>query len=251
MMTDVSHLERRYRRLLAWYPEAFRREHEDEMLAVLMAGAARGRRRPGLADSVDLIRTAIWMWVRPWTQRPTPTVVWALRLMVLAAGLELVALATVVGTQARLRAAIVARFPHFSAAQWQVAVHSHLLPVEIGAPIAAIVWLGLAWANGRGHGWARGLVVGLFGLTSLSLLAAVGQHVATYAPADLIAGCALWMVGLLTLLLSFTPRSDRHYHRRPGRRDVDPHPGRPAAGRARRARRRRWFLELSSGTDRP
>jgi hypothetical protein len=218
-MTDATHLERRYRRLLAWYPKAFRREHEDEMLVVLMAGARNGRRRPGLADSADLIRNATWMRVRPWAKRPAPTVVWALRLMVLAAALELVALATVVGTQASLRAVIIARFPHFTAAQWQAEVHAHILPVEIGAPIAAVVWLALAWANGRGYGWARGLLVGLFGFTSLSLLAAFAQHAATYAPADLIAGCALWLIGLLTLLLIFNPRSDPHYHQRPNPHD--------------------------------
>jgi hypothetical protein len=41
-MTDSSGLERRYRRLLALYPRAFRTEREEEMLAVLMAGAAEG-----------------------------------------------------------------------------------------------------------------------------------------------------------------------------------------------------------------
>ncbi len=218
-MTEVTDLERRYRRLLAWYPKAFRREHEDEMLVVLMAGARGGRPRPGLADSADLIRNAIWMRIRPWAQRPAPTVVWGLRLMVLAAGLELVALATVVGTQASLRAVIIQRYPHFTAAQWHVEVHAHILPVEIGAPIAAVVWLGLAWANGRGYGWTRGLVAGLFGLTSVSLLAAFAQHAAAYAPADLIAGCALWLVGLLALLLILNPRSDRHYQRRTDRHD--------------------------------
>jgi hypothetical protein len=218
-MTEVTRLERGYRRLLACYPKAFRREHEDEMLAVLMAGARQGRRRPGLADSADLIRSAIWMRVRPWPWRPAPTVVWALRLMVIAAALELVALATVVGTQARLKSVIIAHFPHFTAAQWQAEVHAHILPVEIGAPIAAVLWLGLAWANGRGYGWARGLVAGLFGLNSLSLLAGFAQHAATYAPADLIAGCVLWLVGLFTLLLIFNSRSDPHYHQQPGGRD--------------------------------
>jgi hypothetical protein len=220
-MTDVTHLERRYRRLLAWYPKAFRREHEDEMLVVLMAGARTGQRRPGLADSADLIRNASWMRVRPWAQRPAPTVVWAFRLMVLAAGLELVALAAVVGTQARLKSVIIAHFPHFTAAQWQAEVHAHILPVEIGAPLAAVVWLALAWGNGRGYGWARGLMVGLFVLTSVSLLAAFAQHAATFAPADLIAGCALWLVGLIALLLIFNPRSDRHYHQRPNQPDRD------------------------------
>jgi hypothetical protein len=38
-MSGPAGLEWRYRRLLAWYPRSFRREQEDEMLAVLMAGA--------------------------------------------------------------------------------------------------------------------------------------------------------------------------------------------------------------------
>jgi capsular polysaccharide biosynthesis protein len=48
-------LERSYRRLLAWYPRGFRREHEEEVLAVLLAGARPGQRRPGLAEAANLI----------------------------------------------------------------------------------------------------------------------------------------------------------------------------------------------------
>jgi hypothetical protein len=71
-----SALERRYRRLLAWFPAAFRREQQDEMLAVLMADARPGQRRPGLLGSADLIRNALVMRARligsrsenrPWT----------------------------------------------------------------------------------------------------------------------------------------------------------------------------------------
>ena len=54
-------LERRYQRLLAFYPTAFRREHEQEMLAVLIAGAAEGQRRPSLDEAIDLVMNAIVM----------------------------------------------------------------------------------------------------------------------------------------------------------------------------------------------
>ena len=57
-MTDQEHLERAYRRLLAWYPREFRRENEQEILAVLMADAPDDKHRPGLAESADLIRSA-------------------------------------------------------------------------------------------------------------------------------------------------------------------------------------------------
>jgi len=58
-MIESAGLERRYRRLLAWYPRPFRREQEDEMLAVLMAGARKGQRRPGLLETADVIRSAL------------------------------------------------------------------------------------------------------------------------------------------------------------------------------------------------
>ena len=48
-MTDQTTLERRYRRLLAWYPPAFRQDHGEELLAVLMACVSDGQHRPGLA----------------------------------------------------------------------------------------------------------------------------------------------------------------------------------------------------------
>ncbi|MFI6784998.1 hypothetical protein [Micromonospora sp. NPDC050276] len=48
-------LERRYRRLLAVYPWEHRRVYEDEMLAVLLAGARPGQRRPGAADVRNLV----------------------------------------------------------------------------------------------------------------------------------------------------------------------------------------------------
>jgi hypothetical protein len=69
-MTKSSRLERRYRSLLALYPKAFRREHEEEILSVLMAAAPEGQERPRIAESADLIRSAILMRVR---QMKVPT----------------------------------------------------------------------------------------------------------------------------------------------------------------------------------
>jgi hypothetical protein len=49
-------LERRYRRLLAWYPPEHRRRFSDEMVGVLLAAAPDGARRPELAGTIDLVR---------------------------------------------------------------------------------------------------------------------------------------------------------------------------------------------------
>lgn len=69
-MTDAADLERRYRRLLKCFPARYRREHEQEILSVLMAGAKEGQRRPGLADSADLAMSALFMWWREVTRQP-------------------------------------------------------------------------------------------------------------------------------------------------------------------------------------
>jgi hypothetical protein len=227
-MTDQSQLERRYRRLLACYPRAFRREHEDEMLVVLLALARDRRRGPGIADAANLLGNALWMRIRPAAPRSLPSVFWGVRLMVAAAFLELVAIGTAVASEGAVRAAVTRHFPHFSAAHWAAVVHGQIVPVEIGAPIAAAVWLLLAWANDRGYRWGRGAVPALFGLTSIGLLTAVSHDAATYASADLIVGGALCLVALAATLLIIGTDSNRHYDR-PGSGDrrLGPGPLRP------------------------
>lgn len=64
-MTGASGLERGYRRLLTCYPARFRSEHGEELLAVLLAGARDGQRRPGLAESASLLRSGLGMRLRP------------------------------------------------------------------------------------------------------------------------------------------------------------------------------------------
>jgi hypothetical protein len=58
-----SGLERRYRRLLAYYPRDHRERHGEEMVGVLMAGAA-DRSRPGWRESADLLWAAVRLRLR-------------------------------------------------------------------------------------------------------------------------------------------------------------------------------------------
>jgi hypothetical protein len=58
-------LERGYRRLLACYPGWYRRVHEEQMLAVLMADAPPGKRRPGIAEAADLLWGALRVRCQP------------------------------------------------------------------------------------------------------------------------------------------------------------------------------------------
>ena len=216
-MSDREVLEHGYRRLLACYPREFRRENEEEILGVLLAGAADGQRRVGVAEAADLIRGALWARLQP--SRPCPqTVRAAVRLMYAGAALELGILVTVIVTEGSVRSAILARYPGLTAAQWHAVVLAHLLPDELFAPIAVALWLWLAWAHSKGHYWARVVFSVLFGLTTLGLLSALSESAATYAPADLLAGVAKWLLQAVVLLLIFSKRSAPFYQPNPNAR---------------------------------
>jgi len=66
-MSDMAALERRYRRMLAWFPAEHRRIYGEEMIGVLLASASDDRDRPSLADTIDIavggLRTRLRRWV--------------------------------------------------------------------------------------------------------------------------------------------------------------------------------------------
>ena len=204
-LTDSASLERGYRRLLACYPRAFRRENEEEILAVLLACAQDGQTRPTLEAAADLVKGAVRLRLRPRQGQPR-TVLAAVRLMYAGALAELAALITIVVTAGSVRSAVMHSYP--------AAVHGaaiHLVVDEVFAPIVIAVWLWLAWANGRRKDPARLAFAALFGLISLSMLGALAEDGAIYAPADLIAGGVLWLIALAALVLIFTPASNRYF----------------------------------------
>ncbi|GAB1646284.1 hypothetical protein [Krasilnikovia sp. MM14-A1259] len=65
-MTAHDELEGRYRRLMAAYPMLHRREYEEEMVGVLLAGAEPGQRRPSARDCADILFHGLAVRVRGW-----------------------------------------------------------------------------------------------------------------------------------------------------------------------------------------
>jgi hypothetical protein len=212
-VTGTGDLERRYRRLLVFYPRRYRRRHADEILAVLLDGASAGQRRPGLAESASLAGSGLGMRLRPDLPGSARTVRAAVRLMYLGAAVELGVLAVIAATVGHLHAAILAHDHGYTATQWQSEFHQHIVPPEIGAPIAACVWVWLAWANGRGHGWARALFLVFVGVTTASLLSGLAKGAFTYAPDDAVAGIALCTVALAAVMLIINGQSRPYYSR--------------------------------------
>lgn len=210
-MNEQARLEQRYRRLLAFYPRAFRRENADEILAVLLACAQDGQQRPGLAASADLIKGAIQARLRPAPGQPRNVRI-AIRLMYAGAAVQLAALATIVMTAASVKSAVALRYPGLAVAQHAVSLN---LAIDyISVPIGVIVWLVLTRALVRGRNRARAVLAADLAAMTLSVIIAIGQGCVTYAPADLIAGAVEWLIALAACALLFTGASARFYQPR-------------------------------------
>ena len=106
-MSDAADLEHGYRRWLRWYPTSFRQEHEAEILEVLMAGAREGQRQPELMECIDLLRSALWMRLRPSVPRSNRSVFNAVKFLYFGAMVELATAITIVATIGDVRLAVV------------------------------------------------------------------------------------------------------------------------------------------------
>jgi hypothetical protein len=212
-MNSSASLERGYRRLLATYPRAFRRENEEEILAVLLATADNDQRRPGVAVSADLIRGGLLMRLRPTVPHSARAARAGVKLIYLAALAELVAVITIVVTSAAVQAYVHRTVPS--------ATHAAALSLtedQIAAPIAVVLLLWLAWAVGRRHDWARAVFFIFFGLATVSIIVALAESAAVVAPADFAAGVLVWLLQLAAVVLIFTPQSTAYYRSEPAER---------------------------------
>jgi hypothetical protein len=198
-MTDQEHLERGYRRLLAWYPRAFRRESGPEILAVLMACAPDGRRRPGLAESADLIRSGLWMRLRPGVPRSARTVRAAVRLMCAGAAVSTVSLIISLISFGGTKAAIRKQRPNLTLAQVNQLDTFIIALALISGLVGVALWLWMARANGQGRNWARIVGSALFFLATLDLYGVLSQPKTLLG---LVFPVLTWLVGLgATILL--------------------------------------------------
>ena len=67
-MTPHVALERRYRRLLAWFPAEHRTFYAEEMIGVLLASAPDDQSRPGGAETVDIAISGLRTRLRTWSR---------------------------------------------------------------------------------------------------------------------------------------------------------------------------------------
>jgi len=202
-VTDRERLERRYRRLLAWYPSSFRRESADELLAILMARARDGQRRPGLKGSLDLVGGGLWMRLRPRVPEGTRTVRVAVQFMYAGALLTALSLAASVAALGEGRGSARLRlFGHLQSLSVDIVVG-----VFIGGALIAL-WLWMARAIAQGKQRARVTATVLFVIATVHLFGNRGV-------ASMVVSALLWSVGLVVVWLLWRP-SSREYFRPSG-----------------------------------
>jgi hypothetical protein len=211
----MNELERGYRRLIACFPKSFRAESEEEILAVLLATAADGQRRPSLAESADLVKGALRM--RMGLSRAPMSVVVAVRLMCLGAVAELGVLITVLVTAGSIHAAVVHRYPEY-ATQLNRYLNFEITIDTVLLPIVVVTWLWVAWGNGKGSQWARVAAIIFATLSTMGLVVDLSQNVEVFAPAAMIASGVPWALGVAATVCLLQKQSWPHYERQPAGR---------------------------------
>jgi uncharacterized membrane protein (UPF0136 family) len=167
---------------------------------VLMACAPEGQRRPGLAASADLIRSGLWMRLRPSVPRSARTVRAAVRLMYAGAAVTTLSLIISITSLA---------FIGSGAARLRLLGRSQPLPVAVTAGIVGglvliVLWLWMARANGQGRNWARILSTVLFGLATLHLFGSEDV-------VEVVFAVVTWLVGLAAVWLLWRPASNAFF----------------------------------------
>lgn len=206
----MTPLERGYRRLLACYPKSFRRENEEEIVAVLIATSCSGQLRPSLAESADLLKGAVRMHLG--LSRAPRCVVHAVRLMCLGAAAELGVLITMLVTAASIQAAAVHHYPQFAAAVTRL-VNFDITVNLVVLPVAILAWLWVAWGNGRGSQWARLAALGAASLNTVGMIANLAQGTMVVAPAVMIISGLPWALGVAAVACMLRKPSWPYYEK--------------------------------------
>jgi len=129
--------------------------------------------------------------------------------MYAGAALEVVTLAVALVTRGGLESAILAAHPRYTSAQVHKAENFRAGILAVGALIAVGAWLWMAWANGRGRSWARGVSAVLFVIGTLGLPIISFRTARTTG--TLIVGVVIWLVGLAVIVLIFNKSSGPFY----------------------------------------
>jgi hypothetical protein len=138
-------------------------------------------------------------------QQPRPqTVLTAVILMYVGAGLSAISLIATIAFSGRIKNAVGKALRNAKTSKPLTAsqIHSiesiYLVFLIVVLLVGVGLWLWMAWANGRGRGWARVVATVFFGLDTLVVLASLLRTGHTGSTLILIG--LEWVVGLIAII---------------------------------------------------
>ena len=145
---------------------------------------------------------------RPW--RPTPVLA-AAWLMYAGATASLLAMFVDVAAITQVKNDYLKHHPFANPVNANSLAGAGDLGVIIGSLVCIGLWLWLAAACKRGHGWARTVGTVLFGVNTLSFLVTVGRPgIASIKSIHFL----IWLIGLVTVIFLWRRQSSEYFANR-------------------------------------
>jgi hypothetical protein len=149
----------------------------------------------------------------PAPQRPPApnSVQTAVKLMYAGAALSFIELIVSLFTVGSLKHAIVVKYPHYTSSQVHTTEVAIIAGVVIEAIIAIGLWVWMAFANSRGHNWARITGTVFFGIYTLFLLLDLRRPAADIG---LVFSLLVWLAGLGAVIMLWRRESSDYFTQR-------------------------------------
>lgn len=150
----------------------------------------------------------------PEKQQPGPapeSVRNAVKLMYAGAVISAVSLVYSLTTTGNLKSAIRSQYPHYTTSQVNHLYSQIIEAAIISAIFGILLWLGMAWANGKGMSWARIVSCVLFAFNTIGLIAFFRQPETVPSMIFEVLG---WVVGLGAIILLWRPESSPFFNPR-------------------------------------
>jgi hypothetical protein len=141
---------------------------------------------------------------------PAPqSVLNAVKLMYTGAAISTVSLVYSLTTTSNLKSTIRNHYPHYTISQVNHLYSQIIEAAIVSAIFGILLWLVMAWANGKGMGWARIVTCVLFAFNTIGLIAFFRQPETVPSMVFEVLG---WLVGLGAIILIWRPDSGPYYN---------------------------------------
>ncbi len=140
---------------------------------------------------------------------PAPqSVLNAVKLMYAGAAISTVSLIVSLTGTSSLKSTIRSHYPHYTTSQVNHLYTQIIEAAIISAVFGILLWLVMAWANGKGMAWARIVSCVLFAFNTIGLIAFFRQPETAFT---LIFEVLTWLVGLGAIILLWRPQSSAYF----------------------------------------